>query len=347
MLEQRVQADWQEDQSQEAAVLQGLLNGYRATMLLHVAAKLRIPDTLAAGHETSEAMAKMVEAEPDALRRVLYGLEALGVVREQEADHFQLTALGEGLRSDLPGSLWGMALRCGEEYIPAWECLLHSVTTGAPAFDQAFGVDRFTYRAQHPELNEQFNKAQVRRSAQVVGDVIAAYDFSRFRTIADIGGGYGVFLAAILQASPATRGILFDQPHVVCHAAPFVEAAGVTERCRVVAGSFLDGVPGGADAYILKEIIHDFHDRTCLRVLEHCRRAMDGRAKLIVVDRIMPDRAPRPPHLVWTDLGMLVMGGGGERTEAQNEALLGAAGFRLTAVIPTKSIFSVIEAVPM
>jgi len=322
-----------------------LLNGYRGTALLYVAAKLGFADLLAAGPRSSADLASSLGAHAPSLHRVLRGLVTLGVCSEEHDGRFALTARGEWLRSETPGSLRGLAILSGEEYAHAWGGLLHSAMTGQTAFDHVFGMRQWEHREQHPELSEYFSAGLRQGTARDAAAILAAYDFSSFRTVADVGGGHGALLAAILQAHPSLSGILFDQPHVVAGAGPSLEAAGVAARCQVVGGSFLDGVPDGADAHVLKSVIHDWDDEQSLAILRNCHRALPEQGTLLLVERIVPARGQQDPATVLVDLQMLALTGGRERSEDEYRALLAAAGFTLTRVIRTRSRFSLIEGI--
>jgi SAM-dependent methyltransferase len=238
-----------------------------------------------------------------------------------------------------------LAILCGEERLSAWGGLLHSVMTGETAFNHVFGMSEWEHREQHPELNEYFNARLGRGTARATRAVLAAYDFSSFRTIADVGGGHGALLAAVLQAHPSVTGILFDQPHVVAGAGPHLEAAGVAARCQVVGGSFFDHMPDGADAHILKSVIHDWDDEHSVAILRNCHRDLNEHGTLLLVERVMPARVGHDPDTIWVDVHMLALTGGRERSEVEYRALFAAAGFTLTRVIPTRSPFSIIEGV--
>ncbi|MHB9025479.1 MAG: methyltransferase [Armatimonadota bacterium] len=325
--------------------LRALLNGYQQTALLYVAAKLGLADLLAAGPKSSDALAETLGAHPRSLHRLLRGLVVLGVCAEEGNGRFRLTALGRGLQADAPGSQRGTAILNGEEYAGAWGGLLHSVMTGETAFPQVFGMSQWAHREAHPELNEYFNAELAQGTERLTGAVLAAYDFSRFGVVADVGGGHGSLLAAILNAHPAATGILFDLPHVVAGASPSLEAAGVADRCRLAGGSFFDEIPAGADAQILKSVIHDWDDAQSLAILRNCHRALKAGGTLLLIERIMPARAARSPFAVLLDLQMLALTGGRERREAEFRTLLAAAGFTHTRLIPTRAGLHIIEGV--
>jgi len=326
-------------------VLRNLLDGYRNTALLYAAAKLGIADLLAGGPRTSSDLAGSLGAHAPSLHRVLRGLVTLGVCYEERDGRFGLTPLGTWLRDEMPGSLRGLAILCGEEWVGAWGGLVHSAMTGETAFNHVFGMSQWEHRKQHPELNKYFNAWLSRSTAGATGAILGAYDFSSFRTIADIGGGHGALLAAILKAHPSAAGILFDQPHVLASAPSYPGAAGVAARCQVVAGSFFDRIPEGADVHILKNVLHDWDDEQVLTILTNCHRALKEQGTLLVVERLMPLRAKHDPNAILVDLHMLAVTGGRQRSEAEYRTLFAASGFRLARVIPTWWGFSIIEGV--
>jgi hypothetical protein len=313
-----------------------LINGYQVSQALHVATALGIPDRLADGARDAEDLALATDAHAPALYRLLRALAAVGVLHEDADRRFALTPLGEGLRTDAPDSPAGWAAFIGRPYHwSAWSQLLHSVRTGENAFAAVHGVDVWTYRAEHPDESAIFDAAMTALAARVATGVLAAYDFGRFEVVADIGGSRGTLLAAILAHHPHLRGILFDLPGVI---------AGVDlgQRCQVVGGSFFEEVPGGADAYILKSVLHDWDDETSVRILETIRRAApEGSAVLILERRLGPPNTEPAGKL--SDLNMLVATGGQERTREEYARLLEAAGYALVSETPAGPV-SVFEA---
>jgi len=186
-------------------------------------------------------------------------------------------------------------------------------------------------------------------STQAAAAVVTAYDFSALGTIVDVGGGHGALLRAILHTTPTARGLLFDLPHVVEGAKRQIEAAGLAERCAVVEGDFFTAVPSGGDAYILSEVIHDWDDERSLTILKNCHRAMNKEGRLLLVELVLPariDQSPTSQIIVGSDVNMLVLAGGRERTEAEFRALFEAGGFQLTKIIPTQGLArSVVEGI--
>jgi hypothetical protein len=327
-----------------------MITGHYVSRAIWVAAKLGIADLLADGPRPGAQLAASAGVHAPSLHRVMRLLASVGVFAENENGGFALTPIGEWLQSG-PGSSSPVALLFAEPNIMrAWGDLLYSVETGNTAFDHVFGMDVFAYLAAHPEEAAVFNRAMTAVTAPVAGMAAAAYDFSQFTHIVDVGGGQGALLTAILKSNPALRGTLFDLPHVTESARPLLAAAGLAARCEISSGDFFHAVPAGADAYIVKHVIHDWDDERSTAILKNCRRAMAPQGKLLLVETVLPERiAPSPMNFIATgsDVNMLVNAGGRERTETEFRALVDAAGFRLTRIVPTQSLSSVIEATPL
>jgi hypothetical protein len=312
-----------------------LVSGYRVSQAIYVVAKLGIADLLADGPEGSDELSRSTDTNEPALYRVLRFLTGVGLFDEIAPRRFALTALGAGLRTDAPGSITPMTLMLLEPcHWQPWGDLLHSVRTGEPAFDHVHGMGTFDYLREHPDSGELFHRAMTSNTARSGDAITRAYDFSGVRSLVDVGGGHGLLLATVLRAYPAMRGVLFDLPEVVAGAAPALEAAGIADRCAVVGGDFFAAVAPGGDAYVLRQIIHDWDDARAAAILTNCRRAMrDGGMVLVVERAIAPDhrQAMAELHL---DMEMLVNVGGIQRTEAEHRALFAASGLRLSAVVP-------------
>jgi hypothetical protein len=313
-----------------------LVNGDRVARAIQVAAVLGLADLLEDGPRTSEELAAATGTDADTLYRLLRALASIGVFHEDEGRRFSLTELGDPLRTGAPESIAAWTVFAGEaSNRESWGALIDSVRTGENAFRLVYGVDVWEYRAQHPEVGASFDRAMTGHSHLVIGSVLAAYDFGRFGTIVDVGGGNGALLSALLDAYPAMHGVLFDQPHVV---------AGVDlgERGEVVTGSFFESVPDGGDAYLLKWIIHDWEDAEAIAILRTIR---ERNRPVLVIERFVG-----PPNenaeAAFVDLTMLVGPGGRERTLDEFAALFEAAGFRLAAATPTDGPLTVIEGVP-
>jgi hypothetical protein len=324
-----------------------MTNGFQVSQAIHVVATLGIADLLKDGPKSADELAEATGTHASALYRILRALASVGVFAEQSDGRFGLTPLAEHLRTDVPGSLRSWAMLIGRPYyFTTWGHLLHSVKTGEPAFPHVYGMPAWEYRASHPEESALFDGAMTGLSLAEAEAVVRSYDFSGIGVLVDVGGGKGALLAAILAANPALSGILFDQPHVVADAKDLLERAGVADRCEVVDGDFFKAVPGGADAYLLKSIIHDWDDASAIEILRRCRAAMADSARLLLVERgIRPANEPDPAKFI--DLMILVMLGGRERTAEEHERLYTEAGFKLTNTIHTGSLLDIIEGVPV
>ncbi len=322
--------------------LAGMITGYWVSQAVYVAAKLGLADRLADGPRTADDLARNTGTQPRPLYRLLRALASVGVFAEDAAHRFGLTPLADCLQSNVPGSQWAMAVMAGEEHYAAYGDLLSSVRTGRPAFETVYGQPVFDFLAEHPEQAALFDRAMVSVHGRETAAMLDAYDFSGVRVLADLGGGNGSVLTAVLGRHPALRGILFDLPGVAERARADIEAAGLAGRCQVVGGSFFESVPGGADAYLMRHIIHDWDDEHSARILRNVHRATGAGGRLLVVESVIPP-GNEPAFAKLLDLTMLVIPGGQERTRAEYEALFQSGGFRLTRVVPTRADVSVIE----
>lgn len=328
------------------ALLMQLITGKFVTQMVAVLAQLGVANQLKDGPRSAAELAPETGAHPDSLYRLLRALTVVGVLSEGADARFSLTPMGELLRDDHPASLSGMAKFMGEGWhSAAWANLLHAVKTNSSAFVQTHGSSPWQWVQTHAKEGEVFNDAMTSFSKMSTAPVVAAYDFSGFRRIADIGGGHGFLLSGILKAAPSASGVLFDLPQVVAGARKTLESEGVAARCQMVGGSFLDGVPAGCDAYVIKHIIHDWDDQRCVTILKGCAAGLNPGGKVLVLEQVVPP-AGVPSFAKLLDMEMLVVTDGGrERTEAEFAALFVKAGLRLTRVVPTHSPLCVIEAV--
>jgi hypothetical protein len=273
-------------------------------------------------------------------------LVAIGVCVGDD-ERFANTELGDALRTDAPYSIAGWARYVGRpHHWQAYGALEHSVRTGENGFAVVHGRSVWEYLAEQPDEQKAFDAAMTSLSQAVSDAVVDGYEFGRFGTIVDIGGGRGLLLSAILSRYPSVQGVLFDQPGVVAGARELLAAAGVSGRCEVVGGSFFDSVPPGGDAYVLKSVIHDWADAESIAILTTCRRAMPAYGRLLLVEQLLDD-SPDPVRTACSDLTMLVVVGGQERTTDDYRKLLSAAGFDLTRTVPTASDFFILEARPV
>lgn len=329
-----------------------LATAYQASRALHAAVRLGLPDLLgAAAARDADDLARATRTQPDALRRLLRAMAAFGVLSEREDGRFALGPLGDCLRAGVQGSVHPLVLMHGDEdFWRTWGELEHCVRTGESAAKRLSGAgDAFARYAADPRLGAVFNAGMTALSATTAAAVVAAYDFSGASRIVDVGGGQGRLIAAILRANPGLRGVLLDLPSVVAGAPMLLADAGVAERCEVVGGDMLEQVPAGGDLYVLSRMTNNWEDARAAAVLRSCRRAMDAHARIVLVERVLPDRVepiPEVQPLVLSDLNMLVRTGGRERTAGEFAELLAAARLRLERVVPTDGPVSLVEATP-
>jgi hypothetical protein len=319
-----------------------MLTGYWTSQALYVAAKLGIPDLLTHGPRSAEDLAQAVKVHAPSLYRLLRGLASMGVFAEDGHGRFSLTPLAECLRSDVPGSQRALSIMIGEEHYQAWGELLYSVQTGKPAFDKVYGMPVFDFLSKNVEQAKIFDAAMVGVHGRETAAMTDAYDFTGIGVLADIGGGNGSLLTTVLKKYPAMQGILYDLPGVTERAKANLQSAGLAERCRVESGSFFESVPRGADAYLMRHIIHDWDDERAAKILKNIHQAMGDGGRLLVVEGVIaPGNEPSFSKLLdWT---MLVIPGGKERTEAEFRKLYESSGFRLTRIVPTQAEVSVVE----
>lgn len=326
------------------AFLINMAFGALLSQALYVVAKLSLADLMASGPQPVAELAASTGAHERSLYRVLRSLAGVGVFQEVEPKVFALTTIGEALRSDAPNSVRNGVIFMGEAWHwQVWGNMIHSVRTGEAAWKQTHGVEVFDYFMTNPEQAEIFNRAMTDMSMSTAPVVVEAYDFSGFETLADIAGGHGFLLSQILKANPGLKGILFDMQHVLAGADAILEREGVAARVDKVTGDFFASVPS-ADAYIMKHIIHDWDDERATTILKNINEAMKPGGRLLIVETVIPE-ANEPHYSKLLDLEMLISPGGVERTANEYEKLLAQAGLKLARIIPTRSPFSIIEAI--
>ncbi|MBD0373111.1 MAG: methyltransferase [Pyrinomonadaceae bacterium] len=328
----------------EAHLLQ-LLFGALLSQALYVAAKLGLADLLAEKPLPASELAAATHSDERALYRVLRSLASVGVFREVEPKVFALTPTASLLRSDVPNSMRNGAIFMGEEWHwRVWGNTLHSVRTGKSAWGAVHGVEVFDYFSAKPEQYEIFNRAMTDMSVSTAPAIVEAYDFNGIETLADIAGGHGFLLAQVLKANPKMKGILFDVAPVIAGAGSMLEKEGVAGRVETVVGNFFESIPAGADAYMMKHIIHDWQDEDCIRILRNINAVLKPEGKVLIIETIVPEGS-EPHYSKLLDLEMLTSPGGLERTAEEYKELLAAAGLRLNRIVQTKSPFSIIEGV--
>ena len=341
-----------EDDLDNISMAQQLLvqiHGSWVAQAVYVACELKLPEMLSSGPSTSQMLASQANVDPMALKRLLRALTTVGVVEEIGKGLFSLTRKGVLLTEDHPESIRSWIIWWATNLWQAWGYLLDSVRTGQSARKLLEGVEGFSHLDKDPAQAAVFNQALVELTRLTAKQVVSAYDFSRFETVMDVGGGYGELLLTILKSNPTLQGILFDRPHALEGAKRHFEEQGFIARCDFQVGDFFEVVPSGADAYVLKSVIHDWNDERSTRILSNCREAMGRNGTLLLVERVLPRvlrQTPEHREVARSDLTMLVALGAAERTENQFRRLLKTSGFQVKKNIPIGMTFSIIEASP-
>jgi O-methyltransferase domain len=309
-------------------------------------ADLGVADLIEAGQpQPVEHLARASKTHEPSLYRILRFLASHGLFRENEDRHFDHTPLSAALRTDAPGS-YRAGAQLYHVLFAAWDGLHHTVQTGEPGFNKVFGAPLFDHIQRHPELGPVFDAGMTSLNCYETDAMLEAYDFTGINVLADIGGGNGSFLSALLTRYPNMNGILFDLGHVTGRAKERLKTAGLAERCNVIEGSFFESIPAGADAYHLRHIIHDWTDEQCAQILGHCRKVIPDDGKLLITDCVVP-AGNEPCMSKNMDITMLAFPGGQERTEAEFRSLFSASGFELNSITRTATPICVVQGRPV
>ncbi|HEY6395768.1 MAG TPA: methyltransferase [Candidatus Binataceae bacterium] len=311
--------------------LNSLMLGNFVTQIIYAAAKLGIPDILAAGPRSSDQLAQETGSNHSALRTELRALAALDILSEDERGFYALRPMGELLKS-FPG-LRSQAILTGEEYFKSSAELIHTIKTGTPAFDHAMGGSFYEYFAKHPDTASRFNEVMAASATARYAEIPTLYDFSRVTPFVDVGGGYGGLTAIILEAYPCARAILFDAPHVIARARKFIEERGLAARCDIVEGSFFESVPAGGAAYLLSSVVCNWDDERAGKILRNCRTAMSRRgSELVLVEpAFLSEKAPSANAAILAVAGYAIQGSI-VRTESEYRSILELAGFEFKSI---------------
>lgn len=334
--------------SKTASRLLERINASWMTQALCVAAELRLADLIGGGMTTARQLAVATGCDRGSLARLLRALASLEIVRERSDQSYALTPMGRMLRADTPQSLRSWAIWWGRHQWGEWEELRYSVRTGASARAMLAGRADGVYQDADPQLTKVFHRAMSELTRVVAIEVLRQVDFSNVRSITDIGGGRGDLLAAILRAHPDAQGTLLDLPNALADAHTVMARNGVEHRCRLAGGDFFSSIPAGADVYLLKSVLHNWENDRCRLLLSNCRAAMSASARLIVIERVLPQRmrgSARDRAAARSDLNMLVGIGGRERNEREIDDLLRSAGLRPGHQKPATSDFGIVQAV--
>jgi orsellinic acid C2-O-methyltransferase len=335
------------DSTSDRARLLALINASWTTQVAATAVELGLADLLAQGVSSLATLAAASGCHAPSLQRLLRALVSLDLCVENQDGTFELTSTGMLLREDIPESLAAWATVCGRQSWLIWHDLAESVRTGKSVRLRTLGVDGFAHLDSDRRKARRFNRAMVNLTQPIAAAIARLIDFSADRGFVDVGGGFGGLAAAILAIHPSLQGVVYDLEHATVDAPAVLAHAGVSDRCQVLTGSFFDGVPPGADTYLLKSILHNWDDERCVNILRQCRRAMPAHARLIVIERIAPERpvaSPDDQAIARSDLNMLVSCAGQERTLKAYEALLAAGGLHPKRLYTVDAGYSAIEA---
>jgi len=316
----------------------GIIRGFWESRALAVATELELADQLADGPLAADVLAERTKTHSPSLFRLMRALESIGIFTQVSPRVFANTPSSALLRRNVPGSQWALVrsiLSTGQGQYESWTEMMYCVQTGMPGLLKIYGGSSpWEFFTARPEVWSIFNEAMRSASSAISPDVAAAYDWEKFPVIADIGGGIGSQLVAILDAHPSVRGILFDQPAVVAGAIPH-------DRMERVGGDFFKSVPVAADAYTMRWIIHDWADAESIAILSNIRKAMKPESRLVLIEEIIPE-TPELTWAKWLDLHMLAVAGGRERTAAEYRDLFAKSGFELEQIVPTPAGSSLI-----
>ncbi|HWC16119.1 MAG TPA: methyltransferase [Terriglobales bacterium] len=321
-----------------------MASAYWVSQAIYATAKLGIADVVNDGCKSVDEIANAVEADADALRRLLRVLSMLNVCRITKSEQVELTALGRALQSGVSGSLRAMVLTLGGLHYRAWGNLFESVQSGDPGFWSAFGSPMFDFLEGDSKSGEIFNLAMTDFSALVAHALLVSYDFSGIKSLVDVGGGCGKLLTSILELYPSLQGVILDLPGVIDAACERIRSHPCRDRCAAISGNFFESILRGGDLYLLSGVIHDWNDEAAETILRNCRNSMRPQGKVLAVECIVPE-GDEPSFTKLLDLNMMVMTGGRERTEREFRKLFGSSGLSITKIISTPSPLRIIEAV--
>ncbi|MEE9286590.1 MAG: methyltransferase [Gammaproteobacteria bacterium] len=330
------------------AVLMRMARGFWAAKALQVVAELGIANLVAQESKSAEELSKVLGVDSDALYRLLRALASEGIFKEGRDSRFENTPFSEAIRDDVPGSVRDYVINAPHDgSMLAWMKFMDVVKTGKASFEDVNGCDDYEYYRRHPDIGERFNKQMTAMSSQITSALVKSYDFSQFKTLIDVGGGQGIVLASILGKNPQMHGCLYEQSSVIEGAKTFLETRGVINRCDLISGDFLESIPKGYDAYLLKHVLQDREDEKALTFLKNCRASIPKHGKLLIIEAVL-SRDNAPHSAKWSDLHMMVTHQGGrQRTKHEFDNLLRKSGFELKQVIAPPIPDAIVEAVPI
>jgi ubiquinone/menaquinone biosynthesis C-methylase UbiE len=317
--------------------LTGMAMGYFRSRVLSAAARLGVADALGDSERTVEELATVCQAQPESLYRLLRALASFGVVAETKPASFALTASGNRLRKDSPNSEWASVVFWADLLAHSWAYLTECIRTGHNAASLiSEGVPPRSSR--DPNGMAIFRAVMGTAPAEDYMPIARAWDFSKYRAVADLGGGGGALISAILKVFPNVSGMLVDRQEAIDAAAPRFEREGLVDRCKLLAADLRNEVPAGADVYTMQHVLHGYDDAAAIEILHHCRAVLPPEGRLLVIEFVLPDVVDHADaeleRRLMSDLNMLAVTGGKERSAVQWKGLLNRAGFQCQRIIP-------------
>ena len=323
----------------DAAKLIDFVLSSRYTNLLYLLIKLGIPQHTNVNERSVADLANRVGADPESLYRLMRACKSIGVFTENK-NKFLLTDLGKVLLSDSENSISDVIIWVFEYKRKVWDNALYTLKTGKPAFDKVYGKPLFDYLAKNPDAQELFDRVMTQRTVINTKKIVDTFDFSGYKTIADIGGGRGYLLSEILVSNKNAQGILFDSEAVSEKDKNYIKDSSVKDRCKLEAGNFFESLPQGADLYIMKEVLHDWNDTETLQILQNCKKVMHKNSKLLIIEHITDETQPGSTLL---DIAMMLSTGGKERTKEEFNFILKKVDMSISKIYDTGSSLKIIE----
>jgi hypothetical protein len=328
---------------------------YSRSRILCAAARLGVADALTDGERKIEAIAGACGADPDSLYRLLRALSGIGITAETVPGSFILTPLGDSLRKDAPNSVWPSVVFWADLLADSWSYLTDCVRTGTTAGRVMESQGVASRWSKDPDAGAIFRAVMGTAPAEDYMPIVECWDFTGRGVVADLGGGGGALISAVLKSSANLSGMLVDRQLSIDAAAPRFEKEGLADRCKLIVADLLEGVPPGADTYLIKHVLHGYPDEVAVKVLENIRAVIPPDGCLLVIEFVLPDvishADPNIETRLMSDLNMLAVTGGRERSGAEWRTLLQRSGFALRRIISVSESspgneMSIIEALP-